>query len=62
MPASRKLYNALAEQISFIFDEVPPCEGMRIMVSRIADVLEEDNSNFDQERFMKACGLSTGGS
>lgn len=59
MSASRKLYVALAEK----YRELRPKENdpewstWVVMICATANVLRHDNSGFDRQKFLLACGM-----
>lgn len=46
-----------SKSIALAHDVELGLEGMECIVNEIAIVLKSDNSRFDHDRFMKACGL-----
>ena len=56
MAASKKLYESLAQGLLNCRDDVTYAAYRKIVLA-ISYRLYEDNSNFDSDKFVKACGL-----
>ncbi len=63
---TRKDYIALADAIRFSLpieensaEYLAQFHGVRRTAFSISDVLARDNSRFDRERFLKACGVQS---
>lgn len=57
--SSRRDYIALAVAIRDVMDETTPGYEAPVeeVARRIADVFEDDNPNFDRDRFLAVCGV-----
>ena len=60
---TRQHYKAIAEIIEYATNEDPAnaCYGCRypqtVIATCLADYFAKDNSRFDREKFLEACGL-----
>lgn len=58
-----KFAKMLAEEREFLQSRIeePPYQSynfeMGVIANKIADIFADDNPNFDNKRFLKACGL-----
>ena len=56
---TRKEYKAVAKIISSVKEEHPSPEIIYYSIARdLSQMFAEDNQNFDESRFMSACGIA----
>jgi len=57
---TKKDYVAIAKNIKVQLDDEPrpnQRDGMITIIKVLTDFMRSDNPNFDQEKFLKACGF-----
>jgi len=57
---TKKDYVAIAKNIKVQLDDEPrpnQRDGMIMIIKVLTDFMRSDNPNFDQEKFLKACGF-----